>query len=180
MVFPCDASGSHSPRLRPSDRQLIGMLMWNLQWRPGLDIWWVCRVFQVTVCCPLSGCSSSSSCWQLRSNYAENDVLAVVHQQIEDAALCRSPLGIYYWKVYGNYRCREELGQICRCFSFFFFLSAGFVLRSVNSHMGGVCKIRISFRGQVCLGWQDHLTQVSSGSRCCLHTGQRTVHPLYI
>lgn len=34
----------------------------------------------------------------------------------------------------------------------FFFLSAGFVLRSVNSHMGGVCKIRISFRGQVCLG----------------------------
>lgn len=46
MVFSCDGSRSRLPQPWLSDRQLIRMLMWNLWWRPGFDIGWVCSIFQ--------------------------------------------------------------------------------------------------------------------------------------
>lgn len=42
-VFPLrsDTGGSGLPRLRLSDLRLVGMLMWNLRWRPGIETRWV-------------------------------------------------------------------------------------------------------------------------------------------
>lgn len=74
-----------------------------------------------------------------------------MHQQNEDAVLCREFITEKTTETTGAER---NWVKFADAFPFFFslFFSAGFVLRSLNSHMGGVCKIRISFRGQVCLG----------------------------
>lgn len=54
-------------------------------------------------------------------------------------------------KHYRNYRCRVKLGQSGQMLFSFFFFPAAFVIHTLNSHEGGVCRIRIRFISQLCL-----------------------------
>ncbi len=68
-------------------------------------------------------------------------MLAVVHQQIEDAVLCRSPVGICYRKDGETTGAEQNWVKFADAFSsFFLFFFAAFVLHSLNSHTGGVCQ----------------------------------------
>lgn len=63
-VFPLcsDTGGSGLPRLRLSDLRLVGMLMWNVRWRPGIETRWVFFLsFSSTHLC-LSASASQPHC----------------------------------------------------------------------------------------------------------------------
>lgn len=123
--------------------------------------WYLVSLSSFPSQCILTVSSCSPAFSQRSSNYMENVVLAELHQQVEDAALCRSPVGIYCINDRANTGAAQNWVKLadvnfffsCRIISAEIRQPYGWSLLNPLSRSGMFLQMRI-------------LTQVSSGSQC--------------